>query len=378
MVSIRFKVIEPLHFGGPGEFSPTARGPATYGRVLTMPQPSTVLGLLASLFKSHAPTKGSLGENYNIISNSLDCEFFIRGPYLISGKGKLYLPIDNLIVELSHENTPGSIYRYIIYVFAKLLDMEDDKNIKEITRQLFSNKVNIVRFLGVGLKRGLKIADEDRGLLYLEEYVAYDIKEDNEQADIYISVDLTGSVNLDKIPYNEKTVKLGGEQRIAKMYIEKNTPLIDLCKKMIEDDEYYLLIHLTPTIIETGDDMYITYKEISRQFFGKEDKIVCCIGKFGKDPLGVINLGFNNVRNARRPLKHVILPGSITIVEGLDKHTLLNICEKGIECGECDEVECNKVGYNTVLPIPISRLGTSEEDIGRRLANTIINIAKSG
>ncbi|NPA71171.1 MAG: hypothetical protein GXO26_10235 [Crenarchaeota archaeon] len=372
MVSIQFKVIESLHFGGPGEFSPAARGPATHGRALTIPLPSTVLGLLANLCREDITSDGTLRKDYEIVRSKFGTDIFIRGPYLISENGRIYMTVDNLIIELSREDNPCSIYRYLIYTFAKMLDEDNDK-IRELTRQLFSNKVRIVKFLGVGLRRDLKIADEEKGLLYLEEYVTYDIEETHKKVDVYISVDIVGIESIEKTPVREGPVRLGGEQRVTKMIVREDRPLVDLCRQLIEDDDYHLLIHITPTIIEAEKDMYITYEELSKQLFENNGKIICCIGKFGKDPLSIINLGFNEIKKARRPLKYVITPGSITIVKGLDKHMLYNICEKGIENKKIeDEIEYNRIGYNTVLIIPLSRL----RDLARELTEKIMKIAE--
>ena len=381
MVTILFKVVEALHFGGFGEFSPTVRGPAALGKVLTIPSPTTILGLLTYLVQGiKQNASGTLREDYDILKSNLKCsELYIRGPYLIVNN-ELCTVIDNLVINLENTQAKNGIFKYLTNVFAKILGKEDE--VESVTKELEEYQLNIIKFLGVGLKRDLKISDEDRGLLYLAEYVDYSIIGHLEKKlyETYIAIDLIGKdLSLEKLKrFDKQPVRLGGESRITQMFINENvSKFVDLCHKFLEtESDYYLLFHIIPTVIDVPEDrMYIDCEYLSQQLFGSKDVVIGCIGKFGKDPIGIIGLGFNEVKKVRRPLKYAILPGSITIVKNIDKSKLSEICKKGIECNvECDGVKCNEIGFNTILPIPIKKL----DEKTRKYVEQLIKILESG
>ncbi|GEM_PF-5144191 len=380
MVTLLFKPIEALHFGGFGEFNPTVRGPAALGKVLTMPLPTTILGLLAYLNKDKVQSiekpLGTLGADYEILEKVFKIsEFYIRGPYLIIDND-VYFVIDNLVINLSNPDMENGIYRYIAYTFAKVLGKEDE--VKEYTERLFENQLSIIKFLGIGLKRGLKIPDEDRGLLYLSEYIDYVITGHLEKKyhDTYIAIDIN-KIDLSKLKeelkdHIGKPVRLGGESRIALMLIKEDVKTFEkICKAFLDkESKNYLLIHITPVIInvrvDKKDKMYINIEELKKHLFrnySENLELIGIIGKFGKDPLGIVGLGFNEIKKVKRPLKIAVMSGSISIVKDVDTKILENLCEEGVGDDYCDGIECYKIGFGTILPISLEKLPTNVKGI---------------
>ncbi len=156
--------------------------------------------------------------------------------------------------------------------------------------------------------------------------------------------------------------------------------LTDICCRNInEKDEYYVVIHVTPAVIEVshGDSAekpYLTINELSKRLFNREDMLIACIGKLGKDALTVTSLGFNEIRKIRRPLKLAIAPGSISIVHIKDKdvhNRLKDACTYGIGNGICDDIECRKIGFGTIVPIPFKTLPTYLNELINKLIEII-------
>ncbi len=377
MPTLLLKPVEAMHMGGPGEFSPAARGPAALGRSLTALSPTTVVGLLAHLISGvRQSATGSLADDYSEVARALasDGDLIVRGPYLVVD-GDLCFSADRAVINVSRPDSDDGVYRYAAYALDKALESVSEAArdyVKRLEKRISSHGVGMVKLLGVGLERDLKTSDENRGLLYLAEFVDHTVV-GGRHRDTYIAVDLIGNVDLSRLREAlGRPVRLGGESRVALLLdasdVKDVRTIEEHCRSLSRGESgYHLLIHVTPAVVRVDEDrMYVDVKELEEHLFGglsDKVKLIGVVGPYGRDPLAMIGLGFNEVKKVRRPLRIAVASGSISIVKCDDVEVLERVCREGVGDGECDGVECRRIGFGTVVPIARDALPREERDI---------------
>ena len=354
--------LEALSFRYSGEFSPVARGPAVLGQTLLTPLPSTLLGALSYIACTtmSRTTNGSILENYKVICNFMKTtDVYIRGPYLIINDN-IYLLLDNLLIKLPDKINENTVRTYIRLKIAELESMKEKVN--EL-RRLFDKMIAPVQFLGIGLKPEVKVVyREAPGLLYLAEFVDYlSLLSERVGKSIVNSVSINYDIVLrdSSITTNQlneiaskigNTIRFGGESRMAKFRFDENLTLINVVKKIIVSEaEYYWLLVVSPIILDPPPTRStippLSVEEIADELGDMIVEVKAFIGK-----LISLGLGFKEVEpRRRRALKIAIPPGSLILAKMKNP---VEILVEGVGRSKCEEIECRRIGYGTVIPVP--------------------------
>ncbi len=373
--SLGFYPIDPIYVGGSGEFSPEARGPATLGHSLTLPMPSTLFGSLLKVFYDNSiiSTEGTLSDSYiKLCENVLKVtpgNLFIRGPYL-KYRNIITTLIDKHIVRLydiDREKIHDDFIKYVKHCIGRILGKVARK------KGPFLSSVKTVESIGIGVRRPIKaVYPEGEGLIYDITRIDLASVSDYEH-DTYIMIDVVCNEEFNieimrELLKNYKIVKLGGEGKIAELELSLECSLTEINLKIFErchdsDVEYVIMLLLSPAILSTEPQKYVSVKDIRRYLLngGLVDSSVL-VGKYGKNPISLISLGYNTVHNVRRPLRLCVNPGSLLIVKKDEK--LLNQLEKyiieGIGNGYLDtnntiqKVKASYIGYGSIMLLPVS------------------------
>jgi len=315
LLALRFKPLEPLMFRDSGEFDPSSRGVYSYASSLYLPRPSTVVGILISaLLSSDKVTlykcldiggwEDLLEKCYIRVLDEIGIEA-LRGPYIISiDHRKIFIP---LILEKRTWLIDYIQARYLLNekygdVVKELFDksyMEAEAKattvakLRLIERDIMDNlhkyvlEPKSVSLVGIHLgsrNGGGKTAEE--GYIYTANYISY--PQDTEIVVFVLVKDSSKILNS-----LGKAVKLGGEGRIAKLYIERvdksnviKNNIVHVIISSNEKAKYAILLSPMPL---KGD-----YKNIP------------FIGRYT-----VSGYGFSIAKRCRKPLDLQISEGSI-------------------------------------------------------------------
>jgi len=344
---VSFTPIEPAHFGYAGEFSPSARGPAALGRVFYTPLPSTILGALAyiSCIVCSKKSDGKFSTNYNLVKEFLGTDFYLKGPYLVVNNKDILFILDDIMVKFSKEYIEK-------YIKMKIMQIIDKKKVAQLKKE-FPKAPPIVKFLGVGLKRGLKVSwKESPGLLYLAEYVDYPSIIGKKVygttiESISVNYDVIVEETIQTIPYIEY-IRLGGESRLAKFSISSRPTLFDKAREMLkEKTEEYWIILLSPAVTDLPQKVplenLINLKSLSK-LLSEDIEVEYILGR-----LSTIGLGFNEVKKERRPIKVAVPPGTVLLAKVDDPEKIL---KEGLGIATCDGIDLRKIGYGTAIIYP--------------------------
>ena len=364
---ILFRLHEPMLFRGPTEFSPYIRGPKTVASSLILPTPSTIAGALATFYldtqKADLPQATGWEEVVEVLG--LD-EAHIRGPYLkmeYSGGEEFYIQFVERLVKFKEvvralQSLDQDLRDTLAVKRKKLLDLLKDK-------QVNFYQPTFVERVGTRLEREYKRVKESGGL-YTIRMVDYSVLSSNKEVmmvgkafnNLSVVVEIYGKSKIFDLGRREGILRFGGEGRLSHLVIKEGEPMLSKVKELLtsfEKGEAYLYL-LTYSLYKSSNDYRKVHKickggyeapsiwrrleEILRELSPSiEPKYIIgeCI---------FIGAGYSISNEARKPMYAALSPGTIIKVEAT-KEDLLKLYEEGIsEVG-------SKIGYGTVIPIPI-------------------------
>jgi len=358
LLALRFKPLEPLMFRDSGEFDPSSRGVYSYVSSLYLPRPSTIVGMLISALLSSGKAtphkcldiggwEDLLEECHIKVLDEIGIEA-LRGPYIISiDHRNIFIPlilekrtwlIDYIQAKYLLTKNYGDVIKELFdrsYMEAEAKATTVAK-LRLIERDIMDNlhkyvlEPKPVSLVGIHLNSrngGGKTAEE--GYIYTANYISY--PQDTEIIVFVLAKDYSKILNS-----LGKAIKLGGEGRIAKLYIEKVDKSI-VCNIISsnENEKAKYAILLSPMPLK-GD-----YKNIP------------FIGRYT-----VSGYGFSIAKRRRKPLDLQISEGSII---NLDTAKREITCKETINYSAYDVldlVEENKyykylsrLGYASFIPI---------------------------
>ena len=319
ITSLKLKHIEPLMFRGPGEFDESSTGVYSYAQSLNLPRPSTIIGALSSILlvkkenqECTHPTswENLLSKCYAKVLDELGIEA-IRGPFIVRGSN-FYIPLrlGRKCLYLEYTQT-----RYLLMKkygdILKLIFEKNDHSEKQIaTLRLFESEIgsHLIKKYSVEPvftgRTGIHLQSRDpshtgkvvkEGYIYTANYIAYP---PNYEITFLVMVRDYSSF---KEEIHNKALKLGGEGRIVKAYIEdakENNYLysIFIDKKKLMDTRYAILVSPMP----------IMKKELNTHFIGE---------------YSTIGYGFSIAKKRRKPITPGLLEGSILRINSYNKET---------------------------------------------------------
>jgi len=319
-----------MFFRSSGEFDPTSRGVYSRAASLILPTPSTIAGVLATIFGSNFQKFNDWVLEYKSTLGNV----ILRGPLVkITKKDKqaqkLYLDFSFKGRLISYE----ALNEYATKI-KKIIDAKDSRtkeNLQDELKNLMKNKDKFLKpkkqeRIGIGLKvrkeKGNKVVDEDQGLIYTAEYVDY-IFEDNLLVEIYY--EMLGDGIIKKGSYQ---IKLGGEGRISQLIIE-DEEISNIIKFEKEGNVLYVA---SPLFYETGKDI----KDAIEKELNK--KIIEIYGE-----VRLLGAGYSLLRDRRKPIYQALVPGSLIFLENsIDLQSIYNNLGYGKD-----------IGYGTVLPLKL-------------------------
>ncbi|WP_238699267.1 type III-B CRISPR module-associated Cmr3 family protein [Saccharolobus sp. E5-1-F] len=300
---IKIRMIEPIIVRGSGEFGPYVIGSRNFAESLFIPRPSTIAGMLGSIF-FHENDNGTWREKLKKIFDNQGIQGLI-GPLIVTDKllypfrfgdslalvenKKELLEVVNSIIQETHDYWEPELYS----LFRKY---SIERYFKSITK------------VGIALDRDKKITKES--YLYYEKYVM-------PKEGLYFSVIVLGDdKNLSSL--DGRIVNLGGERRVIQLQVTSPTVYADKVNDInyVENKcasyDYYLT--LTPLILKenVNPELILT---------GKVEKI---------------SLGYDISHGKRKEMVNTILEGSI-----VKKDVVLSMIDTNYSF----------LGYNTVLPL---------------------------
>jgi CRISPR-associated protein Cmr3 len=235
----------------------------------------------------------------------------MRGPYLRKGS-VIYVEdrVDGKFIRLEDVEEYCSLKRD--------LSKGSEEKLREILSRGFSPRVLTVTGIGLKTRREiLKVADEDRGLIYTATFIDY---LSDMELDTTIELDLVSG----EIETGRYVVRLGGEGRVSLLEVsEADSYICDIPERA------HLLYVLSPILYETGR----YFVEILRKEIGEAEV-------YGK--IDLLGTGYSEIRKRRKPIYQALLPGSVIFLErGVGGR---EIYEKGIGVGR-------ELGFGSVIPV---------------------------
>lgn len=298
-----------------GEYDPTARGAYSFARSFQLPTPSTVAGLICNLLTSRKPLpppppKNWIGEYMHVLK---ECGIkYLRGPFLMSKKD-IYVPLggrDMLGYRLVRINDAIDFVRELCRCIEKL---KNEKNLKKIEEELERmektlGRVEKIKHLvpivkprtGVGLNirvSGIKSAKE--GLIYTcSRIVGFKDGSSEEPLEEWkIAIEIC--VEKPEVIPESFVSRLGGDATVVIGEVLDRCPLEEHIRRQAQSGEDLLLLLISPLIVEPGGTQ--EGKSLVRLIWGS---------------MSVLGMGFSGLWHRRRPIEHVITPGSVLALEG--------------------------------------------------------------
>ena len=364
-LAVKLRPLEPLMIRGPGEFDPSSKGVYTYASSLILPRPSTFIGMLFSALTPEGQVpinclsisnwKSLLEECYVKLLNALSIEA-IRGPFIVRNNG-LFIPItlgkkillidyyqleyyllkgmdkygnvlEQYFNHLFSESKTEKLHRF--HAIMKLIE----RSIMLLEKGRYVIEPLLIDRTGIHLKsreyiESGKIVKE--GHMYTAKYIAYPLDIDI----IFIMVLREG---VDRIKaLNGKTIKFGGEKRVAKLTVVDKIDKLDMPYKLLSTEKFEYVVLLSPAPLE-----YNEYSKIRTSFIG----IYSTVG-----------LGFSIAKTRRKPVIPCLCEGGILRVDKnvKDKHdllryglySLLNITEDYYR-------NIGRLGFASIIPLNVS------------------------
>ncbi|MEM1986520.1 MAG: type III-B CRISPR module-associated Cmr3 family protein [candidate division WOR-3 bacterium] len=348
VVSMSFRILEPMMFRGPGEFDPYVRGTYSRATTLAMPSPSTIAGVLAtyciSVLGVPAPSSGDWLERYHAV---LGNDVRIKGP-LIKFNGKI-MAEDRLLngfLEMGKVKQKCEIeYKKLANkhnLLEKLSEYLSEK--KEEFKPSIKLRKDVRIGVGLEIRGDVPMKSVKEGFLYTAEYIDYMriTSEKPKETSVEIVAEIRGKLVENLPSIRALPVKLGGEGRIALLSFQSGEKILEEIKKFWKDQERYqglLALYLaTPALFKGG-------KRVKEYVKNWVEHINCrFMGISGEST--VLGAGFMIDEKKRKPIYTSLHPGSIIFVEG--NLNLLEIYQ------DKPLGEASTLGYGTILPIPIT------------------------
>jgi len=336
---ILFRIVSPMLFRAPGEFSPQARGPFSAARSLLLPTPSTVAGCLATSLGRFSGIKGENWEDEVLRALGLPESAFLRGPYLVV-EDEVYIPVEEMngFIELSNLG---------LYVDALIRGENGSKKGDEndFKKEFISMQKYTIEHLGIRLTKE-KVVNEEEGGLYLARFRDY-------LAAFGGKCVWVGMEAHDFQAEAGKIVRFGGEGRIAR--IERRADggrIYRLIKEFSVTDHRECALVLvshsfikspSPTLEEIESGIYVypaVYSSIKRLL--PNVKVKRIIGS-----VRLLGSGFSMARGKRKPIYAALSPGSIIVIEQGQPDLILQLYRRGLS------IIGGRIGYGTFIPVPI-------------------------
>jgi len=330
---ILFKIVSPMFFRGPGEFSPQARGPFSFARSLILPTPSTLAGCLATSLGKFNGIEGESWEEEVTRALALPENAFLRGPYLVADND-VYIPIEGMngLLELS------KIKRFVEDLLSGKRD-EAEKILVSMERYTFEH-------VGIGLKPGEKVVNEEEGLIYWAQF--HDYLAAFRGKEVWIGMDAHGFQ-----AETGKIARLGGEGKITKIEHRMNGgriyKLIENFVKTCSSECVLLLVshsfieppRLEPEEIAPGVYVYpAVYSSIRKLLPNLNVKRVIGTTR-------LLGAGYSKARNLRKPLYTALSPGTLIEIDQFSPDLIPHIYNKGLS------IIGGKIGYGTFIPVTL-------------------------
>jgi len=323
---IKFKILGPMFFRGPGEFDPSSRGVYSMGKSFILPTPSTIAGALATLFGSNfSPSQDWISEYISVLG-----KIAIRGP-IISIINKKKTNSSNVYLDFSLKNKLLSYDALNSYAtkIKSIIEEEDyakkEKMLDELDEELKGKTISpkIQERIGIGLKmrkENIKVVDEDKGLIYSAQYIDYSFGE-HLLIEAYYEI-----IGESKVKTGSYHTRLGGEGRVCEITIKEGG--IEELLKISETAN--VLYVASPILYDTGKDIF----ESIRSEIDTNVKI------YGK--VNLLGAGYSLLNNKRKPIYQALVPGSLIFL-GEEKN--------GGELYRNGLGFAKEIGYGTVIPL---------------------------
>ena len=349
VLTLTFRISEPMMFRGPGEFDPFVRGTYSRAGALAMPSPSTIAGTLSSYLISKLDKALPISNDW--IKQYLEVlgdDIVIKGP-LLSLSGRLMTEDRMLNGFISIEKVKEKCKRTYEILSEKPDSIEKLKGhltkIDEFKKK-FKPGIRIGKDVRVGImleqrEKAKKTVKE--GFIYGAEYLDYwRALRNSKRTSVEILADVKGKIT-EKLPLSVNTpVKFGGESRVALLSFQKGSMVIDEVKKRLwsnqEKHSGDLALYLTSSALFKGG------RAIKEQVIKwAENEGYSFLGIMGEsEPLGA---GFNLRDNKRKPIYSSLKPGSIIFLRGSFNFTKLH-WNRGLG-------EAFQIGYGSFIAVPL-------------------------
>jgi len=343
IVTIIFKIVEPMMFRGSGEFDPFVRGTQSRALTLPLPTPSTVAGALAtyciSTLNKSMPKSSEWLERYKEILGDVK----IKG-LLLSLNGELLVEdrIDGGFLDMKTlKSKCEKKYKKLSKKLTSIEELNKEEEEPKVSISFEESKsIRVGTALEKRSKSNAKIAKE--GYLYSTEYIDYFSFRKKKVESIEILSELKGDIADELISSKELPIKFGGESRVALLSFEKDTQILNKIKSELWDNKDkhsgILALYLsTPALFKGGKRIKECIGEWTNQVKYN------LRGLYGESEL--LSAGFG-LEGKRKPIYNSLKPGSIIFIEGEDFNLSDIYWEKGL--GEATEI-----GYGTLLPVPL-------------------------
>ncbi|MGQ9514590.1 MAG: type III-B CRISPR module-associated Cmr3 family protein [Thermoproteota archaeon] len=348
-IGLRFRILEPMMFRKPGEFDPASRGVYSSALSFSLPTPSTFAGAIATLILTQNPNISPSGSTWEDEYRSVLGNAEFRGPYLLKN-GDLFVAHGEKgfrlwdLPELVKSYWSMIRMRRETYDEVKKWMMQSealDKQLKDRLHALgkFQERTS------VGLMKrtiGIKVADEERGLLYTSSYIDYTTSiKDVGRAEICID-----AKNIQFELKDWKAIRLGGEGRISVLLKGEGTIF-----NSIKDQIWEKSIVRGPTALYLASPalfkcrLYKDLIEVIREKLNKLSKVnfINIVGS-----TAILGAGFSLSRGRRKPIYLALEPGSIVLTDFQENCSLEEIYWHSLsEVG-------GQAGYGTVVPVPLT------------------------
>jgi CRISPR type III-B/RAMP module-associated protein Cmr3 len=343
IVTIIFKIVEPMMFRESGEFDPFVRGVQSKASTLPLPTPSTVVGALTTyciaILNKSIPKSNEWLERYKEVLGDVK----IKG-LLLSLNGELLIEdrISNGFLDMI---TLKSICEKKYKKLSKKLTSIEELNKEEEEPKVIisfeeSKSIRIGTALEKRSESSVKIAKE--GYLYGTEYIDYFSFKKKKVDSVKILSELKGDLANELILSKESPIKFGGESRVALLSFKKDAQIFNKIKSELWDNKDkhsgILALYLsTPALFRGGKRIKEYIKEWTNQVNYNLLEV------YGESEL--LSAGFE-LEGKRKPIYSSLKPGSIIFIEGKDLNLSDIYWGKGL--GEASEI-----GYGTLLPVPL-------------------------
>jgi len=355
LLTLAVKIVEPMMFRGPGEFTPKARGPQSSAVSQLLPSPSTFSGMLATaLIDSGLAGSPNMGEWHNEIKEVLSSVGIrsVKGPYIIARikeKEEILVQYMDKLVSLTK-----------LYEKPEVLEGEEGEGLNKLEpiTPTFTPKI------GIGLDHMRKATKE--GLIYTATMVDYSklrkttLENGKEKTvelrpeEVLIAADIKLE-NEDAIRrLSNLTLRMGGEGRVVTIKIRDRGGLAQKVAEKISElpDNWSgkAILYIATPLMTRSPPTEPTNWEHTKGGHLYPGAPPAKSGRWitiKAEPWGA---GYRARISARKPVYTMIHPGSTIRLEEATKEQLKNMFE---EPEILPEQIATYIGYATTIPVPL-------------------------